>query len=85
MSTFISLSACKQKVELSQENNSEQAIANSSEQDNTTIITKSQSAYSVLITPRLSSLPLNQYFDMTVEVRSEFQKALPYSVDLMID
>lgn len=85
MSIFISLSACKQAVELSQENNNEQAAANSIEQDNTTIITKDKSAYSVLITPRLSSLPLNQYFDMTVEVRSEFQKALPYSVDLMID
>jgi len=85
MIAFISLSACQQAVELSQENHNEQVMPHSIEQNKTTIITKDKSAYSVLITPSLSSLPLNQYFDMTVDVRSEFQKALPYSVDLMID
>lgn len=54
-------------------------------QENMSVMTQAGSPYSVLITPNLSTLPLNQYFDITVEVRSDLQKVLPYSVDLIID
>ncbi|MCK5902821.1 MAG: hypothetical protein KAG28_06705 [Cocleimonas sp.] len=52
---------------------------------NASTITSKGKRYTVEFSPNLSSIPLNQYFDLEVVVKGSTQQALNHDIDLEID